>query len=120
MTREALRLPGVYLDHKLAERRAGVEEFKTRTTRQVTERVKETSLTVGFTLVRVIAAIATFIIVLVALYRWVDLLQRAIHRARCIGRGDGIIGGCHVYACLLAQKSKARIWSGAATGDGGR
>ena len=73
MLRELLRLVGVDLDRKLAEILAQVEEFKTRTTHQVTEQVKETTLMVGFAFVGAVAALATFIIVLVALHRWVDM-----------------------------------------------
>jgi hypothetical protein len=60
---------------------------------------------VGFALVGMIAAIATFIIALVALYRWVDMLQRAICGARCSGRGDGVIGCSDVRARFQAWKS---------------
>lgn len=73
MLRGIVRLLGVDLEQKLSEIRAQVEEFRARTTGQITEQIKQTSLTVGFALVGTIAAVATFIIVLVALYRWVDM-----------------------------------------------
>jgi hypothetical protein len=75
MLQEGFRLLEVDLDQQLAQIRAHVEEFKARTTHQVAEQVKETSLTVGFALVGAIAAIAVFVIVLVALHRWVDMYQ---------------------------------------------
>ena len=75
MLRLVLRLLGVDLDYKLAEIRAQIEGFRARTTHQVTEQVKATGLMVGFAFVGAAAAIATFIIVLVALYRWVDMYQ---------------------------------------------
>jgi hypothetical protein len=85
MLREVLRLLGVDLDHKLAEIRAQVEEFKARTTRQVTEQVKATGLMVGFAFVGAVAAIATFIIVLVALYRWVDMYKGPFAALAAVG-----------------------------------
>jgi len=85
MLREALRLLGVDLEHKVAEIRAQVEGIRERTTRRVTEQVKETSLMVGFALVGGIAAIATFIIVLVALYRWVDIYKGPFAALTAVG-----------------------------------
>jgi hypothetical protein len=85
MLREVLHLLGVDLDRKLAEIRAQVEEFKARATHQVTEQVKATGLMVGFALVGAIAAIATFIIVLVALYRWVDMYKGPFAALAAVG-----------------------------------
>jgi hypothetical protein len=85
MLREVLRLLGVDLDHKLAEIRAQVEEFKARTTRQITEQVKATGLIVGFAFVGAVAAIATFIIVLAALYRWVDMYKGPFAALAAVG-----------------------------------
>jgi hypothetical protein len=85
MLRLVLRLLGVDLDHKLAEIRAQVEEFKTRTTHQVTEQVKETGLMVGFAFAGAVAAIATFIIVLVALYRWVGMYKGPFAALTAVG-----------------------------------
>jgi hypothetical protein len=85
MLRLVLRLLGVDLDYKLAEIRAQVEEFKERTTHQVTEQVKATGLVVGFAFVGAVAAIATFIIVLVALYRWVELYKGPFAALTAVG-----------------------------------
>jgi hypothetical protein len=85
MLRLVLRLLGVDLDYKLAEIRAQVEEFKARTTHQVTEQVKATGLMVGFAFVGAVAAIATFIIVLVALYRWVELYKGPFAALTAVG-----------------------------------
>jgi hypothetical protein len=73
MLPEVLRLLRVDLDRKIAEIRTQAEEFRAKTTRLVAEQVKETSLTIGFALIGATAAIATFIIILVALYRWVGM-----------------------------------------------
>jgi hypothetical protein len=73
MLREVLRSLGVDLDRKLLEMRGQIAEFRVRTTRQINEQIKATGLMVGFAFVGAAAAIATFIIILVALYRWVDL-----------------------------------------------
>ena len=85
MLREVLRLLGVDLDRKFVEVRAQVEEFRARVTQQATEQVKETSLMVGFALTGTIAAIATFIIVLVALYRWVDMYKGPFAALTAVG-----------------------------------
>ena len=105
MLREVLRLLGVDLDHKLAGIRAQVEEFKTRTTHQVTEQAKETSLMVGLAFVGAVAAVATFIIVLVALYRWVDMYKGPFAALTAVGVVLGIIGDRHVRVRLRAKKS---------------
>jgi hypothetical protein len=73
MLREVLRLLGTDLDQKIAEIRAPVDEFRVRTTRQVPEQVKDTGLTVSYALAGTIAATATVAIVVVVLYRWVDM-----------------------------------------------
>ena len=73
MLREVLRLLGANLDQKIAEIRAQVDEFRVRTTHQVTEQVKDIGLTVAYALAGTIAATATFAILVMALYRWVDM-----------------------------------------------
>jgi Putative Actinobacterial Holin-X, holin superfamily III len=85
MLREVLHLLGVDLDHKLAQIRAQLEEFKARTTHQLTEQVKATGLMVGFAFVGAVAAIATFVIVLVALYRWVDMYKGRFAALAAVG-----------------------------------
>ena len=55
MLREVLRLLGVDLDRKLAEIRKQIEEFGLRTTHQISERVKETGLMLGFALIALFA-----------------------------------------------------------------
>ena len=105
MLRDVLRLLRVDLDHNLAEIRAGVEEFKARTTRQVTERVKETSLTVGFALVGAIAAIATFIIALVALYRWVDLYQGPFAALAAVGAVMALLAAA-MFVLAFGRRSR--------------
>jgi hypothetical protein len=72
-------------NHKLAEIPAQVEELKTRTTHQVTEQVKEAGLMVGLAFVGMAAAIATFIIVLVALYRCVDMYKGPLAGLTAVG-----------------------------------
>jgi hypothetical protein len=73
---EALfRLLGVDLNRKLAEVRGHIDELKRSAISQATEQVKETGLTVGLLLIGAIAAILTLIVVLAALYLWVDTYQ---------------------------------------------
>ena len=75
MLQAALRLLGVDLNRKIADIRAQVEELKAGVLHQVTEQAKETGLTVGFVLIGAIAALLTFIVVLAALYLWVEMYQ---------------------------------------------
>ena len=85
MLREVLRLLGVDLDRKLAEIREQIEEFRSRTTHRISEQVKETGLMVGFALIGAGASIATLIIILVALYRWVDLYHGPFAALAAVG-----------------------------------
>jgi len=85
MLREVLRLLGVDLDRKLAEIREQIEEFRSRTTYRISEQVKETGLMVGFALIGASASIATLIIILVALYRWVDLYHGQFAALAAVG-----------------------------------
>jgi hypothetical protein len=91
MLRLVLRLLGIDLDYKIAEVRAQFEEFKARTTHQLGAQIKETGLMVGFAFVGAVAAIATFVIVLVALYRWVDLYKGPFAALTAVGVVTGLL-----------------------------
>jgi hypothetical protein len=93
MLSAVLRPLGVDLNLKFAELRAHAEEFRARTTRQVTEQVKETSLMIGFAFVGAIAALATFIIVLVALYRWVEMYNGPFAALAAVGVVMALLAG---------------------------
>jgi len=105
MLRLVFRLLGVDLDHKLAEIRAQVEEFKARTTHRVTEQVKETGLMVGFAFVGAVAAIATFIIVLGALYRWVDIYQGPFAALATVGAVMASLSAA-MFALAFGRRSR--------------
>jgi hypothetical protein len=75
MLQALLRLLGVDLNRKIAEIRAQVEGLKTGVMHQVGEQIRETGLTAGFVLVGAIAALLTFMVVLAALYLWVNIYQ---------------------------------------------
>ena len=85
MLQLVLRLLGVDIEHKLAKIRSQIEEFRARTTRQIAEQIKQTGLVVGFALVGTVAAVATFIIALVGLYRWVDLYKGPFAALAAVG-----------------------------------
>ena len=85
MLQLVLRLLGVDIEHKLAKIRSQIEEFRARTTRQIAEQIKQTGLVVGFALVGTGAAVATFIIALVGLYRWVDLYKGPFAALAAVG-----------------------------------
>jgi hypothetical protein len=85
MLRGVLHFLGVDLDRKLAEIRGQIAEFRVRTTHQITEQIKATGLMVGFALIGAAASIATFIIILVALYRWVDLYDGPFAALAAVG-----------------------------------
>ena len=103
MLRFLFGLLGVDLDHKIAEIRAQIEDFKARTTHQLGEQVKETGLMVGFVFIGAVAAIATFIVVLVALYRWVDLYKGPFAALAAVGVVTGLIA---VAMFVLAFRRK--------------
>jgi len=85
MLQEVLRFLGVDLDRKLAEIRGQIAQFRARTIHQITEQIKATSLMVGFALIGAAASTATFIIILVALYRWVDLYEGPFAALAAVG-----------------------------------
>jgi len=91
MVRFLLRLLGVDLDYRIAGIRAQIEEFIAKATRQLAEQVKRTGLTIGFAIVGGIAAIATFVIVLVALYRWADLYGGPFAGLAAVGIVTGLL-----------------------------
>ena len=104
MLRGVVRLLGVDLDRKLSEVRAQLEEFRARATGQVTEQIKQTSLTVGFALVGSIAAVATFIIILVALYRWVDMYGGPFAALGAVGAVMAILAAV-MFALAFGRQS---------------
>jgi hypothetical protein len=104
MLRGVVRLLGVDLARKLSEVRAQLEEFRARATGQVTEQIKQTSLTVGFALVGSIAAVATFIIVLVALYRWVDMYGGPFAALAAVGAVTAILTAV-MFALAFGRQS---------------
>jgi len=109
MLRLVLRLLGVDLDYKLAEIRAQIEGFRARTTHQVTEQVKETGLMAGFTFVGAVAAIATFIIVLVALYRWVDMYQGPFAALATVGAVMALLSAVMFVLAFGCKPRKADV-----------
>ena len=72
MLRALSRVLGVNLDRKLAQLHGRFDELTTRAIAHATEQVKETGLTVGLLLIGAIATLLTLIVVLAALYLWVD------------------------------------------------
>ena len=111
MLRFLFGLLGVDLDHKIAEIRAQIEDFKARTTHQLGEQVKETGLMVGFAFVGAVAAIATFVIVLVALYRWVDLYKGPFAALAAVAVVTGLIAAV-MFALAFRRKPQRPPYSG--------
>jgi hypothetical protein len=108
MLRLVLRLLGVDLDYKLAEIRAQIEGFRARTIHQLSEQVKEAGLTVGFAFAGAVAAIATFVIVLMALYRWVDLYKGPFVALTAAGVVMGLLAAVmFVLACWRRPRKPA-------------
>jgi hypothetical protein len=91
MLQEVLRLLGADLNQKFAKIRADVEELQLRATRQLTGGIKEIGLVVGFAVVGAIAALSTFVIVLVGLYRWVEIHQGPFAALTVIGAAMAIL-----------------------------
>jgi hypothetical protein len=116
MLRFLLRLLGVDLDYQIAEIRAQIEEFRAKTTRGLAEQAKKTGLTIGFAAVGGIAAIATFVIVLVALYRWADLYGGPFAGLAAVGVVTGLLAAVmFVLAFWRGPRKPASAGS-----DGGR
>ena len=111
MLREVLRLLGVDLDRKLAEIREQIEEFRSRTTHRISEQVKETGLMVGFALIGAGASIATLIIILVALYRWVDLYHGPFAALAAVGVVTGLIAAV-MFTLAFWRKPRTPTSSG--------
>ena len=111
MLRFILRLLGVDLDYKIAEIRAQIEGFRARTTHQLGERVKETGLMIGLAFVGAVAAIATFVIVLVALYRWVDLYKGPFAALAAVGVVTGLIAAV-MFVFAFRRKPRQPISAG--------
>ena len=105
MLRFILRLLGVDLDYRIAELRAQIEGFRARTANQLSEHVKESGLTIGLAFVGAVAAIATFVIVLVALYRWVDLYKGPLAALAAVGVVTGLLAA---VMFVLAFRRKPR------------
>jgi hypothetical protein len=105
MLPEVLRFLGVDLDRKRAEIHRQIEEFRLRTTHQITEQIKATSLVVGFTLIGAAASIATFIIILVALDRWVDLYEGPFAALAAVGAVTALLS---TVMFVLAFRRKPR------------
>jgi hypothetical protein len=105
MLREVLRFLGVDLDRILAEIRGQIAEFRVKTTHQITEQIKATGLMVGFAFIGGAASIATFIIVLVVLYRWVDLYYGPFSALVAVGAVTALLSA---IMFVLAFRRKPR------------
>ena len=111
MLRFLFGLLGVDLDHKIAEIRAQIEDFKARTTHQLGEQVKATGLMVGYAFIGGVAAIATLVIVLVALYRWVDLYKGPFAALAAVGVVTGLTAAV-MFALAFWRKPRTPASSG--------
>jgi len=107
MLREVLHFLGVDLDRKLADIRSQIAEFRVRTTHQITEQIKAASLTAGFALIGAAASIATFIIVLVALYRWVDLYDGPFAALAAVGAVTALLSTVMFVLALGRRPGKS-------------
>jgi hypothetical protein len=103
MLEPVLRLLRVDIEHKLADIRSQIEEFRARTTHQIAEQIKQTGLVVGFALVGTCATVATFIIALVGLYRWVDLYKGPFAALAAVGAVTALLAA---VMFVLASRGK--------------
>ena len=93
MLPEVRRLLGMDLNLKFAEIRAQAEDFRARTIHAVAGQVRETSLMVSFVVIGAIAALATLVIVLIALYRWVDMYHGPFAALTAVGVLMALLAG---------------------------
>jgi hypothetical protein len=106
MLQAALRLLGVDLNRKIAEIRAQVEELKTGVIHQFGEQIRETGLTAGFFLVGAIAALLTLIVVLAALYLWVNIYHGPFAALGVVGLVTALLAA--LMFGLAFQRGKRR------------
>ena len=104
---EALfRLLGIDLARKLAEVRGQIDDLKRGAIHQVTEQVKETSITAGFILGGAIAALFTFVIALAALYVWVDMHEGPLAACGAVGLVTTLLAA--LMFVLASRRGKRR------------
>jgi hypothetical protein len=104
---EALfRLLGVDLARKLAEVRGQIDELKRGAIHQVTEQLKETSITAGFILGGAIAALFTLIMALVALYVWVDMHEGPLAACGAVGLVTALLAALMFVLALRRGKRR--------------
>ena len=115
MPGEILRLLGVDLDRKLAQIRVQVKEFRANATHQIIEQIKEASFVVGLALGGPIAASATLVIALVALYRWVEMHKGPFRALTAVGAVTAILAGVMFMLAFGRKKRKPA----SVVGDGG-
>jgi len=111
MLSEVMRLLGVDLNLKFAEIRAQAEDFRARTIHAVAGQVRETSLMVSFVVIGAIAALATLVIVLIALYRWVDMYHGPFAALTAVGVLMALLAG---VMFMLAFGRRGRKFASAA------
>ena len=104
---EALfRLLGIDLAQKLAEVRGQIDDLKRGAIHQVTEQVKETSITAGFILGGAIAALFTFVIALAALYVWVDMHEGPLAACGAVGLVTALLAALMFVLALRRGKRR--------------
>jgi hypothetical protein len=105
MLPELMRLLGVDLNLKFAEIRAQAEDFRATTIRAVAGQVRETSLMVGFAVIGAIAALATLVIVLIALYRWVEMYHGPFAALAAMGVVMALLAGV-MFMLAFARRGR--------------
>jgi hypothetical protein len=110
---ELLRLARTGIDSKFAHLRVQVEELRSRTIRQLTEQIKEAGLVVGFALAGTVAATATFVIALVALYQWVETHKGSYAALAAVGAVTGLLAAV-MYVLAFARKRRNPVSTAAA------
>ena len=106
MLQAALRLLGVGLHQKLAEIRGQIGELKAEALSQIAEQAKETGLTLALFIVGAVAALLTFIVVLAALYLWVDMHEGPFAGLGAVGLVTALLGALMFALALRRGRRK--------------
>jgi hypothetical protein len=107
MLQALFRLLGVDLSQKLAEVRGQIDELKRSAISEVTGQAKEIGITAGLILAGAVAALFTFIIVLVALYVWVDMHEGPLAACGAVGLVTALLAALMFVSALRRGKRRS-------------
>jgi hypothetical protein len=100
-----LRLVGVDLRLQLSHLLAQAEAFKSRTTREIQQKVAEASLTIGIAFAGLFFVMLTVVVALVALYLWVEIHRGPFAALAVVGLATVIMAAV-AFAIVAARNPR--------------